>query len=262
MQNYKMIIEYDGTRYQGFQNKGSATITAKLQEAILRLTGESTVLHAAVRTSPGVHASGQTVSFHLEHPPGHISSEPVRGYPGRQAEESMLTEFRQKLNRALPQDIVIRQLYPAEERFDAALHLRSATFVCRLDTGAIPNPFYRNYTLHLPEPLDMELMSKTAKLLSGRHDFACFSAGRTKKSTVRCITELSLSKDTQLHQLIITITADGFLRHMPQLLVGTLIDVGTGKLSFENAAQIFEGSYPCGEFLPSKAFCLTETDYV
>lgn len=243
MQNYKMLIEYDGTRYQGFQNKNTGTIVSKLQEAVLRVTGEQTTLHAAVRTSPGVHALGQTVSFRLAAPVDTI-------------------EFRQKLNHILPQDISIRFVYPAPERFDAALNLQSATVVCRLDIGRIPSIFWRNRTVHMPEELNLEAMKKAAKLLLGSHDFACFSAGRTRKSTVRCITELNLVEDRELHQLIFTLTADGFLRHMPQLVIGTLLDIGTGKLEPEHMGQILGGTCPCGNFLPSKAFCLTETNYL
>lgn len=256
MQNYKMIIEYDGTRYQGFQAKSNTakgaanTISFKLQEALRTVTGEQTEIHVAVRTSPGVHAAGQTVSFWLN----------------RSLNEEALgnseSGIRQKLNRILPQDIAVRSIYPAEERFDAALNLQSATFLCRLDVGEIPNIFWQNRSVHIPETLDLEKMEQAAKLLCGRHDFAPFMAGRTKKNTVRSITELSLFEDRELHQLVFSVTANSFLRHMPQLLSGTLVDVGRGKIPFENVEQILDGTVPCGDFLPSKSFCLTETNYL
>lgn len=259
MQNYKMLLEYDGTHYQGFQNKGAAgkgaasTVASKLQEAILRITGERAELHAAVRTSPGVHALGQTVSFRLED--GTAAKH-------RFEDNHALAEFRQKLNRSLPRDIAVRYLYPAEERFDAALRLKSATFRCRLDVGELPTIFWQNRAVHVPEHLDLAAMEQAAKLLVGEHDFANFSAGRTKKRTVRRITELSLSEEPELHQMVFTLTADSFLRHMPQLLIGTLVDVGRGQIEPQQVEQIFEGTCPCGMFLPSKAFCLAETNYL
>ena len=253
MQNYKMLLEYDGARYQGFQNKGNrskagqASVALKLQEALLRVTGERPEIHGAVRTSPGVHAKEQTVSFRLSGP---VCS-------GQEA-----IQLRQRLNRTLPQDIAVRHIYPAPERFDAALALKSAAFLCRLDVGEIPSVFWKERTVHIPEPLDLEAMEEAAKLLVGSHDFAGFSAGRTKKSTVRCLTGLALHEEHALHQLVFTLTADGFLRHMPQLLIGTLVDIGRGKLEPQQVEQILQETCPCGEFLPSRAFCLTETNYL
>lgn len=247
MYNIKLGLEYDGTRYQGFEKKNSsASVSNKLSESLRQITGEEIMLFAAVKTDSGVHASHQTVNFKLH-----------QEYPA-----DSLAALCTRLNHRLPMDIRVISASLVPERFHAALNLHSCTYTCRIDTGIVPNVFTRGFAVHFPEALDIPAMSEAAKLLCKKHDFAAFSSGKTKKSTVRTITELTLSSGNEGQELIFTLTADGFLRLMPQLLVGTLLDIGTGKKKIQDIPRILSGEMPCGNPFPAKAFCLTETNYL
>lgn len=245
MQNIKLTLEYDGTRYRGFSGKdGADTVSERLKCALSQITEEEPLLFAAVKTDAGVHASAQTVNVQLSGAP-----------------ETPDT-LQRKLNRYLPMDIAVREAVPVPERFHAALHLTSCTYICRIDTGAVPNPFTRNYCMHLPEALDIERIAEASSLLCRTLDFAAFSCGRTKKRTVRTLTELTLSSSPEGDELRFILTADGFLRGMPQRIVGTLLAVGRGQREVSDIPRILAGEMPCPIPAPSKAFCLTETCYL
>lgn len=244
MQNIKLILEYDGTRYRGFSARNSSnTIHEKLTNALTRLTSEDISLYGAVQTDPGVHAKSQTVHFKPENP-------------------WSCDRLIKELNHILPKDIAVRDATVVPERFHAALNLVSCTYVCRIDTRRIPDPFCRNYTCHLPYPLDIDAMRQAAFLLCGTHDFTPFSSGRTKKSCIRSLTDIELITTAEGAFLELIFTADSFLRRMPQLMAGTLVDIGLGKLKPEDIKRIFSGELTCASFLPSGAFCLTETNYL
>lgn len=246
MQNIKLTLEYDGTRYQGFAKKNSsATVSGKLSEAIRQITGEDAELFAAVKTEPGIHAKCQTVNFKLHH----------------DWNPDKLSDLCSALNRRLPMDIAVRTAEIVSERFHSALNLKSCSYTCHIDIGEIPDVFVRSYAMHFPEALDIQAMSEASMLLCKKHDFAAFSAGKTKKSTVRTITELTLSSDNNGQSLCFTMTADSFLRLMPQLLIGTLLEIGTGKKKVQDIPRILSGEMPCGSPALAKAFCLTETNY-
>ena len=169
MTTIKLTIEYDGTRYPGFSTKKkSASIESKLALAIRDVTGQSTQLFAAVKTEPGVHAAHQIVSFQLE----------KESFSGN-------TELlKMKLNAALPADIAVTSLEIADERFVASLAVKSCTYICRIVTDPAAALFSRPYTCVVTESLDLESMQQAAQLLTGTHDFAAFSNGRTRK--VQC----------------------------------------------------------------------------
>ena len=228
MRNIKLLIEYDGTRYQGFTRRDSGkTISYKLQEALLRVTGKEVDLTGAVKTDPGVHATAQTVHF--------LTDTPLS-----------LRELKTALNRNL----------------HAALNLKSCAYTYLLDTGRVPDIFTGKYALHFPAPLHTKAIEAAARQLCGTHDFACFSAGKNKKSTVRSISELVLYTSESSSQLHLYICADSFLRLMPQLIVGTLLDIGTGKRFPEDITAILEGTSKCSAPSPALGLCLMETNYV
>ena len=176
MTTIKLTIEYDGSRYPGFSTKKkSASIESKLTLAIRDVTGQSTQLFAAVKTEPGVHATHQIVSFQLE----------KESFSGN-------TELlKMKLNAALPADIAVTSLEIADERFVASLAVKSCTYTCRIATDPAAALFSRPYTCVVTESLDLESMQQAAQLLTGTHDFAAFSNGRTRKSTVRTVETVS-----------------------------------------------------------------------
>lgn len=244
MRNIKLLIEYDGTRYQGFTRRDSSkTISYKLQEALLRVTGKEVDLTGAVKTDPGVHATAQTVHFLTD-------------------TLLSLRELKTALNRNLPMDIAVTGISEMPSRFHAALNLKSCAYTYLLDTGHVPDIFTGKYALHFPAPLHTKAIEAAARQLCGTHDFACFSAGKNKKSTVRSISELVLYTSESSSQLHLYICADSFLRLMPQLIVGTLLDIGTGKRSPEDITAILEGTSKCSAPSPALGLCLMETNYV
>lgn len=243
MQNIRLELEYDGTYYQGFEKKNSEyTISYKLTSALRRLTGEDVKLYPAVKTEPGVHAHMQTVNVHLEN-------------------DMPLETLMLSLNKILPQDIAIRKAVQESERFCAPLSLESCTYQCIIDIAEIPDIFQQKYTIHTGPTLDVIAMKQAAAAFIATHDFSNFSAGKHKKSTVRTISELTLSANEAGNKLYLTMTADSFLRYMPQLIAGTLLRIGMDTCSVDEIEQIFHGSKPCGPPLDSRAFHLTDTSF-
>ena len=212
MTTIKLTIEYDGSRYPGFSTKKKSTsIESKLTLAIRDVTGQSTQLFAAVKTEPGVHATHQIVSFQLE----------------KESFSDNTELLKMKLNAALPADIAVTSLEIADERFVASLAVKSCTYTCRIATDPAAALFSRPYTCVVTESLDLESMQQAAQLLTGTHDFVAFSNGRTRKSTVRTVETIKINHEDQLIQ--IQLTANSFLRHMPQLLAGTILTAGKEK---------------------------------
>lgn len=240
MTTIKLTIEYDGSHYPGFSTKKkSASIESKLALAIRDVTGQSTQLFAAVKTEPGVHAAHQIVSFQLE----------KESFSGN-------TELlKTKLNTALPADIAVTSLEIADERFVASLAVKSCTYTCRIATDPAAALFSRPYTCIVTESLDLEAMQQAAQLLTGTHDFAAFSNGRTRKSTVRTVEKIKINHEDQLIQ--IQLTANSFLRHMPQLLAGTILTAGKEKKT-DGTTLTLAGAESAAPACPSYAFTLTD----
>lgn len=244
MQNIKLILEYDGTRYRGFEHlKSKETISAKLVNALCRLTDEDVRLFAAVKTDSGVHASAQTVSFLLS----------------RQVDPQAL---KTQLNRILPADIAVLYAETVPERFHAALNLTSCTYLSRIDNSVIPDIFSSGCSLHIPEILDIQAMNTAASYLCGTHDFTYFSNEKTKKSRIRSITELSLISSSSGTQLCFRITANSFLRKMPQYLTAVLLETGLGRFDARDIPRIFSGEITCPAPSSPKGLCLIETNYL
>ena len=234
MTTIKLTIEYDGSRYPGFSTKKKSTsIESKLTLAIRDVTGQSTQLFAAVKTEPGVHATHQIVSFQLE----------------KESFSDNTELLKMKLNAALPADIAVTSLKIADERFVAS------TYTCRIATDPAAALFSRPYTCVVTESLDLESMQQAAQLLTGTHDFAAFSNGRTKKSTVRTVETIKINREDQLIQ--IQLTANSFLRHMPQLLAGTILTAGKEKKT-DRTTLTLAGVESAAPACPSHAFTLTD----
>lgn len=220
--NYKMTIQYDGTRYDGWQRQGNTpdTIQGKLEGVLSRMLGRDVEVQGAGRTDAGVHALGQTASFCAgEEPKGEGFLEALNGY--------------------LPEDIEVLSLEQAPERFHARLNAVRKTYRYRLALGGRKHVFARRYLWRIPGPLDVEAMEEAARALCGTHDFKSFCANRRmKKSTVRTLEEVVFSFDRETGILDISYTGNGFLYHMVRILTGTLIEVGQGKRSGQEMAQI------------------------
>lgn len=212
--NIRMILEYDGTRYYGWQRLGndsnSNTIQGKLEEVLSRMTDEETAVIGSGRTDAGVHALGQTANFHTDC-------------------DKCCAEIRSYLTTYLPKDIGILKVDEVPERFHSRLSATAKTYLYRIAKPDCPSVFDRKYTWQFPEMLDIDAMRSTSRLLIGSHDFRGFSSlKKTKKSTVREIYSLDI---TELEREIqIRIRGNGFLYNMVRIICGTLVDIGRGAL--------------------------------
>ncbi len=220
MPNIKLIIQYDGTRYKGFQRqKDLPTIQKKLEECLSRLLDEETEVIGSGRTDAGVHAKAHTVNFHTK-------------------SEKSPKEIMELMNSYLPWDIAVIQASFASERFHSRYNVLRKTYTYRLNTSGHSNVFERKYVLDWYTPLNTDKMKKAADLLLGTHDFIGFSSvKKTDKSTVRNISEIKLSEKPG--ELDITFTGNGFLRNMVRIMTGTLIEIGSGKKDISVIEEVF-----------------------
>lgn len=211
MKNYRMIVQYDGGRYRGWQVQRTTdmTIQGKLENVLGSLAGHPVEVIGSGRTDAGVHAAGQVANFHME-----------EGYSPEE-----LLEY---LNRFLPEDIAVTELSEAAARFHSRYHAVSKTYCYRIHTSTAPNVFERRYVYTYTEPLDMDAMERAAALLVGTHDYTSFCGNRhMKKSAVRTIWDIAVHRTDS--EIRICYTGDGFLQNMVRIMTGTLIEVGSGR---------------------------------
>lgn len=244
MQNYRVLIQYDGTRYSGWQKQGNtdATIQGRLEKAISQLTGEEIELHGSGRTDAGVHALGQVANFKTGKPLD-------------------CARFTVQLNELLPDDIAVLEIQPAEPRFHARLNAKEKVYRYTIRNSPCADVFQRRFECKLPEPLDFKKMQKAAQLLTGTHDFRGFSTGRTKKSTVRTVFSIEIEKTGE--RVDITYTGDGFLYNMVRILTGTLIEIGLGQREMDSILTVFKtkNRAQAGFTAPAQGLCLVEVRY-
>ncbi len=217
MRNIKIIIQYDGTRYQGWQrlSDSKSTIQEKIESVLSTLVGEEVQLVGSGRTDGGVHAEKQTANFHTR---STVSCE----------------EVLEHCTRFLPADIVVREAEEVAQDFHSRFKVREKIYRYTIDNGLHHNVFSRKYALHLPQRLEIETMREAAKVFVGQHDFRSFTKLQTKtKSTVRTVFSIEIVEKYPF--LYIRICGNGFLYKMVRLMVGALIDAGRGQL---NAIQI------------------------
>jgi len=247
MRNLKLIVEYDGTNYHGFQSQarvGLPTIQDELERVLVRWTGEEVKVIGASRTDAGVHARGQVVNFHTGWPI------PVEKIP-------------LALNSGgLPPDIVIRQAEEVALDFHAQFQARNKTYRYTIYNSRIPSAFWHRYSWYVPVQLDCQAMAEAARYLLGTHDFAAFrAAGATSRTTVRTIYQMAVEQEGPL--LTITINGNGFLYNMVRIIAGTLVEVGKGKLAPEAMMKIIQSRdrSQAGQTAPPQGLCLLEVNY-
>lgn len=244
MNNYRMLLEYDGGRYDGWTRLGKDesgnTIEGKIIEVLTKMTGEKIELFCGSRTEKGVHANGQVVNFKTE---VWLKDYEVRNY----------------LNRYLPRDIAVLEVKTVDERFHSQLNAKSRTYLYKIDTNDIASVFERKYKYHSFEKLDVELMKKAAQKLCGQHDFKNFSTAKKSKSTVKTVESIEIYDDG--NELSIYVTANDFLHNMARIIIGALIDVGKNLRAVEDIDRLFEGSTEgimpadtCGLYLDSVSY--------
>lgn len=220
MANFKLVLSYDGSRYKGWQKQGNSenTIQQRLEALLSRLLGQQIEIAGSGRTDAGVHARMQVCSFHAE-------------------TDMTCSELLCAIRRYLPEDIGAESLEPAPPRFHARLSCKRKSYVYRIWTSTAPNVFERKYMYFFTQPLDIDSMRRAACALCGTHDFTAFCANRRmKKSAVRTLENIDI---VQLGgELRITLTGSGFLYNMVRIIIGTLLEVGTGKRSPGEMADI------------------------
>lgn len=245
----KATVQYDGTDFLGFQRQAKGrTVQGVLEQALGEFLGHPVAVKAAGRTDAGVHARGQVISFETE------SSIPAANIP------VAVTSF-------LPPDVIISSADDVDEGFDPQKDAVSKTYCYRIWRGETPDVLWARYTHWWPEPLDLGLMQEEASWLVGRHDFASLRAtGSSAVTTVREVMKVQWVRKPEgsLGEMWeFWITGDGFLYKMVRLIVGTLIDVGRGKLPKGTVKRLLEepGSGRAGHCAPGKGLCLEEVAY-
>lgn len=241
---FKLIIEYDGTDYHGWQvQPNGRTIQSVLEEAVARMLGEATRVVAAGRTDAGVHAAGQVVSFSVQRA---VSAEVLMG----------------GLNALTPRDISIKSAEVVADDFDPRRAARSRVYVYRIWNARWMSPFWRRYAWHVARPLDCERMRAAALALLGEHDFSSFqAAGCDAAHPIRRVLRSDLERTGQL--IAYTIEATAFLRHMVRTIVGTLVDVGTADMPVEDFTALLAARdrTRAGPTAPARGLCLTQVRY-
>ena len=232
MRNIKLLLEYDGTAYQGWQvQKKGETIQGILENRILKITGEHSRVIGASRTDAGVHALGQVAAFRTE---SSLDAGTIK----------------RALNAVLPQDIRVLDASVVDDSFHPREDAIKKSYFYIITNQRISSAFLFRYTWIVPQPLVLNTMKEASQKLIGRHDFASFmGTGSDVKDTVREIYSLNIERlgsiDFMTSFLIgnfmkISIEANGFLRHMVRNIVGTLVEIGRGRISAERMKDILE----------------------
>jgi len=242
LQNYKLFLSYDGTDYHGWQRQPKKrTIQGTLENALEEILRKKTSLIGAGRTDAGVHASGQVAHF--------------------KTKTSMKEdEIFRALNSVLPRDIRVNYLSIAQADFHARKSAKSKIYQYRILNARDASPFLIRYTLHWASPIDVESMKKAAPIFIRKHDFTPFSSNRLLHP-VREITLSEIRKKGK--EIVYTVEANGFLRYMVRTIVGTLLEIGRGKITPEEIDEIFkEGKRSqAGPTAPARGLCLIKVNY-
>jgi tRNA pseudouridine38-40 synthase len=251
MRYFKLTIAYDGTDFHGWQiQSNKPTIQGEIVNVLRRITQEDTALHGAGRTDAGVHAWGQVGSFRTE---------------------SSLSagEFQRALNALLPPTIRIRSAEEVGPDFNARWSARGKIYRYRVYRGKIVPPMLWRYVLHYPFPLDEDAMRDAAARFIGIHDFTSFAASTGSaeddqtRSTEREIFSTTLFRSADNEELVFTVHGRSFLRYMVRKMVGTLLDVGRGKLTPADIDRLYERKdrSKSGPTVPPQGLCMVSVDH-
>lgn len=245
MRNIKLVIEYDGKEFNGWQKQpNKLNIQGEIEQAIERITGEKVDLMASGRTDAGVHAMGQVANFKTN------SNMPIEKFPIA-------------LNANLKKSIVIKSAEEVEERFHSRLNCKRKTYRYVINNSKYGTAIYRNLETHIPIKLDIQKMQQAIKYFEGEHDFKAFKAsGTSSKSSVRTIYKAEVL-DAGNERIYIELTGNGFLYNMVRIISGTLVDVGLGKIEPEKIENIIlsKDRQHAGKTLPPQGLYLLTVEY-
>ena len=244
MRNIKIIIEYDGKDWSGWQKQpNKLNIQGEIERAIEEITGEKVQLIASGRTDAGVHALAQVANFKIE------KDIPVEKIP-------------YALNSKLKKSIRIKSAEEVDEKFHSRYTCKRKTYKYIINNSLQGTAIYRNLQYHFPEKLDEEKMNEGIKYLIGEHDFKSFKAsGTSSKSSVRIIYDANVKREGEI--VTIELTGNGFLYNMVRIIAGTLVDVGIGKIKPEDVKTILEAKdrLKAGKTLPPTGLYLVDVKY-
>ena len=243
MNNYKIVLAYDGSRYLGWQRlgKGELTIQSVLEQSLQELLDRKIEIHGSGRTDAGVHARGQVAHF--------------------KTVQLIGADFRELLNETLPEDIRVLALEKVPETFHSRYSAKAKRYKYYVDTNEKANVFQRKYTCQYPKKLDLEKMRQAAICLSGAHDFSSFTDDKSEKDKVRTVFQIEITEEKGI--LCFSYHGDGFLQHMVRILTGTLLEVGIGVKSPEDMVEILEQKEraKAGFMVPAKGLFLDKVEY-
>jgi tRNA pseudouridine38-40 synthase len=242
--NVKILLEYDGTCYHGWQRqKNALSIQEILEKAIYSITGERVNVIGAGRTDAGVHALGQVANFTTN------TRIPVDKLP-------------YAINSKLPEDIVVKHAEVVPESFHASRSAKAKIYIYSILNSKFASPLRRHYSYFFPLALDLDAMKNAAKHFLGSHDFSGFRAtGSSAKTSVRSIDRLEVEKNRDM--VTIKVEAKGFLYNMVRIISGTLLEVGIHKIHPDEIPEIIKSGdrNRAGRTLPPQGLCLMKVIY-
>jgi tRNA pseudouridine38-40 synthase len=248
--NYKLLIQYDGTDFHGWQvQKNKRTVQGELQKVLSLLEGKKVHVCGSGRTDAGVHAEGQVANVKLAKP---FTSE----------------KLQKAINANLEKDLRILKVEEVSDSFHARFSAKSKTYVYRIINASVISPFWVRYALHEKRPLDVSKMAEAAKVFVGRHDWSAFSSSEsTAKSKTRKVIEAKIEvhwdRRAMAEIIEIFITGDGFLRYMVRSVVGTLLEVGRGEKEIDQIKEaLLTGNRKlAGQTAPAHGLTLLKVSY-
>lgn len=242
--NYKLTIQYDGSRYYGWEHQPDQdTVQGRLETATLHFYGKSVEINGAGRTDAGVHAKGMCANVFLDVP--------------YSVEEQL-----KKWNDHLPEDIVVISVEEVSPRFHARYSAKGKTYQYTCHYGEYPSVFRRKYVYELDYQPELTKMQYAAKMLVGEHDFKAFTKQcEDYESTVRLVDQIDIKEDDGY--ITFTVHGTGFMRNMVRIIVGTLLDVGRGRIRVEDMEKILEAKEreQAGHTAKAQGLCLLRVDY-
>ena len=247
MSNYMAAVEYDGTYYSGFQIQppDRRTIQGELEK------GLSTVLQSLVkisysgRTDAGVHAVNQVINF-------------------RTGKDIDLYKFAWSVNSLIPEDIVIKSIKKVDESFDARRDAKLREYAYYVVNGNWQSVFLKKYSILITKKLDLNMMKKAAGIFVGTHNFKsfCSNADGSSKNFVRKIFKFTIRKSRD-NLVVFSVSANSFLYNMVRIIVGTILEVGSGERNLESVRKAITGEdrMLAGKIAPAKGLFLARVVY-
>ena len=240
MRNIKLTIEYDGKDFNGWQKQpNKLNIQGEIERVIENITGEKVELIASGRTDAGVHAMGQVANFKTH-------------------SNIAIDKFPIAINSQVKNSIRIQNAEEVDEKFHSRYNCKRKTYRYVIDNSKYGSAIYRNISYHMPIPLNIEEI----KYFEGEHDFKAFkSSGTSSKSSIRTIYKANII--TEGTNIAVDLTGNGFLYNMVRIIVGTLVDVGLGKINAEDIPNIIESKdrTKAGKTLPPQGLMLLRVEY-